>query len=371
MDNGNLLHSLPESVVILVFTYIDTRAACALTQTDKKLKKISQDHEEFICRARVQAQFGSNLLPPSSLTWKEWNQKLYFGHGIYTGFALDKFTNNYEPYPMVFHHHWTTTHPLAGPTWIHWPTLRNSITRVTTSYARQQHSDLLRCFPFREIEIVQGEDILVPNDYAALHFGPAIVGNYITSQGAFFLCHLQWRTQQICHLQQGQSFAGVIIVIDQMDQTGCIDYSYDQSPILEIKVKDEILKQRSVHYKDIDMHVEEVMEAVFEGEFKVQSLSHFNIDWVVSCRIIKLKPYKSSHGYDLKFHFGHSSGPPPEHTKIRSLVGASGYGWLKGNYILGFTKNETFELGVTCSFIVELKQGERINMLGIRHFMER
>jgi hypothetical protein len=98
---------------------------------------------------------------------------------------------------MVFHHHWTTTHPLAGPTWIHWPTLRNSITRVTTSYARQQHSDLLKCFPFREIEFVQGEDILVPNDYAALHFGPVLAGNYIKSQGAFFLCHLQWKSNTI------------------------------------------------------------------------------------------------------------------------------------------------------------------------------
>jgi hypothetical protein len=177
--------------------------------------------------------------------------------------------------------------------------------------------------------------------------------------------------QHHCHLQQGQSFAGVIIAIDQMDQTACIDYSYHQSPILEITVKDEILKQRSVHYKNTGMHVEEVMEAVFEGEFKVQSLSHFNVDWVVSCRIIILKPCNSSHCYDLKFHFGHSSGPAHEHTQIRSLVGALGYGWLKGNYIMGFTKNETFELGVTCSFIVELKQWKRIDMLGIQHFMER
>ena len=368
MDNEKLLHSLPESLLVLVFTYLDSRTACALTQTDQLLNKISFDHEEFLCRARVQAQFGTNFPPPCNLTWKEWNQKLYFGHGYYTGFALDKFTNNFEPYPMIFHHNWTATHPLAGPTWIQWPTLRNSITRVTTSYARQQHSDLLKCFTFREIEIVQGGDILVPNDYACLHFGPVLVGNYIESQDAFFLCHHQWSIQDPCLLQQGTSFAGLIIV---MHQTECMDYSCDQSPVLQINVKHKILKQRSAHYGNMGMNDKEMVEAVFEGEFKLQSISLDTADWVVSCTITKLKSGNSRHCCDLKFHFGQSSGAANEHPQLRSLGGASGYGWLKGNYILGFTKNDNFEQRVTCSFIVELKQGTKIDMIGMRQFMTR
>ena len=108
-------------------------------------------------------------------------RQLHRGHGRYIGFAMDAFTNDFAPYPMDL----TVSGQEAAST-IRWKTLNDSVTKVeVTSLSRRSSTGLHTSMSFSEVELLRGENILVPNHYKGHILGPCVIG--VFANGCFFL----------------------------------------------------------------------------------------------------------------------------------------------------------------------------------------
>ncbi|KAJ3310430.1 hypothetical protein HDV04_005010 [Boothiomyces sp. JEL0838] len=212
------LLSLEECIYLL--KRLDIQTASRLSCTCKRLYLVSQQLHLYRHHARV--RFGIDL-PYHDIrmkheafeTWKTFYERLDQARTGWRGYCIDPLTNNFEPYPMELVLQSCQKIQLYGlmaeavglectsvgnlgrlsvgeiKGFCRWKTLNDSLTLVlgnlldiynpfptrfiVNSVTNRQ---LIRHIVFKEIEIVRGEDIAIPNNYYGLLDGYVAIGMY-------------------------------------------------------------------------------------------------------------------------------------------------------------------------------------------------
>ena len=200
-----------------MLSFLDPTSASTLGQSSKFWNRLTEDDSLYRQRSKerfwvsVHDQTRRMYHESEERLWKDLYMRLDSGQTGWRGFALDRATNGFRPYPMEL----VITATSSASTDFkygsysgvgnitrmslrrdsfsgvcRWSSLRDSLTRlegfVDDSWNAPYRfkvdpflgTTLPRMVTFQETEILRGSEIAIPNKYYVVWVGPVLVGHY-------------------------------------------------------------------------------------------------------------------------------------------------------------------------------------------------
>ncbi|TPX44204.1 hypothetical protein SeMB42_g04408 [Synchytrium endobioticum] len=222
MSSSGSFQVFSEELCMHMLSFLDPTSASIMGQTSKFWERLTED--DSLYRQRAKERFWLNVYDQTrrmyheseERSWKDLYVRLDSGQTGWRGFALDRATNGFMPYPMELlirgpsperdmHESYGDTSNITGMSvkqesfsgLCRWSTLRDSLTKLqgfvddawNTSCRFKIDSFLRTTIPrmvtFQETEILRGTEIAVPNKYYGVWAGPVLIGHYDPGVPAF------------------------------------------------------------------------------------------------------------------------------------------------------------------------------------------
>ncbi|KAJ3395342.1 hypothetical protein HDU92_005998 [Lobulomyces angularis] len=222
---------LPEEVIIYLIQYHIplSPTGFALMQVSKFWYQLynSPHSQIFKIAAKERFRLDQNIanmyhLKCSSnefLTCNDWRNlylRMDYGITVWQGFAIDRATNAFKPYPMEINienatrsiedtsRNGTKTLKTEFEGSCRWKSLKNSLTKISGQITDQLGAKVVSRFDldpflnsppprtcsFLETKIIRGDDIAIPNHYYSMMVGPVLIGMYDPGHSAYMGCFI-------------------------------------------------------------------------------------------------------------------------------------------------------------------------------------